>query len=304
MKSKEKTILVTGASGFIGANVCLYFNKNFNVIGLADKGQAPQDIKTVNTDLLNFKKLKTDIAKIKPNIILHLGAYVVLERDFKVALECIDNNIKGTLNLLEVARLIKPEKFLFFSTEEIYGDNKLPFKESQKVLPPSPYAISKVACENFCSLYHKLYNLPITIFRIATTYGPHQPETRFIPNIIIHSLKNKPILFNSGKNKRDYVYTLDLINAIEKFIKTKKNISGETFNIGQTRSISGKKLANTILKLTQSKSRIIFNHFPDRRGEAIDWKMDIGKTKKILNWQPKTSLEEGLKKTIEFYKNY
>lgn len=302
MKDK-RAILITGASGFVGLNACDFFLKNgWIVYGLVDKGDVPNGVKKVRVDLLDFKKLKIEINKIKPSVILHLGAYVVLDRNYAVACMCIDVNIKGTLNLIEAVKNLPLKKFIFFSTEEVYGENRTPYKETQIPMPPSPYAVSKLAAENLCLLYHNLYNVPAVIMRIATIFGYHQPEARFIPGMMIKATKHEPLLLNSGKNKRDYLFIDSLLEAIDSAIKTKE-VDGEIFNIGHSKSISGKMLAKKVVELSGSSSKIILNSFPDREGESKEWAMDNQKAKRILKWKANNSIDEDIVKTINFYKN-
>lgn len=301
-KAFKKIIFITGASGFIGYNVCKHFLKNgWEVFGLAKSGKVPMGVKLIKVNLLNFKKLKSEIRKINPFIVLHLGAYVVLDRNFEVAQKCVDVNIKGTLNLIESVKNLSLKKFIFFSTEEVYGENKIPYKETQIIHPPSPYSISKATGENLCLLYYNLYSLPVVIIRLATIFGYYQPSSRFIPNIIARAIENKPILLNSGKKRRDYLFVEELLKAIEKTIKSRKAI-GEIINIGHTDSITGKDLAQKIVKLSNSKSEIIVDSFPDRKGEAMAWGMNNFKAQKILGWKPKKTIDECLEKTINFYK--
>ena len=140
------------------------------------------------------------------------------------------------------------------------------------------------------------------MLRIATIFGYNQSKSRFIPNMIIQAINNKPILLNSGKNMRDYLFVDSLLNAIDKIIKSKKSI-GEIFNIGHENSLSGKDLAKKIIKLSKSRSKIILNAFPDRAGESKIWKMDNRKAKKILKWIPEKSIDASLLKTINSYKS-
>lgn len=302
MKQNGKKILITGASGFIGYNACLHYAKNgWQVFGLAKRGEIPKEASAFHIDLSDFDNLKKKVVEINPDIILHFGAFVVLERNFEIARQCVKSNIEGTLNLLEIAKDLPIKTFLFLSTAEVYGKNKLPFHEDQKLFPPSPYSISKVASESFCRLYHDLHKVPAVIFRISTTYGYHQPVSRFIPTMINKALKHEDILLNSGKNKRDYLFIEDLLDACDKTIGNKKAF-GKTINIGLPDSTSGKDLVKQIVKLSGSSSKIVFNAFPDRAGEAKDWKINNTAAKKILGWKPKSSLKQGLEKTINFYK--
>lgn len=302
MSKTSKKILITGASGFIGYNACLhYIKKGWQVFGLAKDGDIPQEATAIHIDLLDFDELKRKISEINPDAVFHFGALVVLERNFEVARECVRSNIEGTLNLLEAVRELSIKTFLFLSTAEVYGKNKPPFREDQKLFPPSPYSISKVASESFCKLYHDLYHVPAVIFRISTIYGYYQPVSRFIPTMIIKALKHEDILLNSGKNKRDYLFIEDLLDACDKTIGNKGAL-GKTINIGLPESTSGKELVRQITKLSGSRSKVVFNAFPDREGEAKEWKINNSAAKKILRWKPKTSLKQGLEKTIDFYK--
>ena len=295
-------VLVTGASGFIGFNLVKYLLKdNVRIFAISAEDKKIEGVESRKIDLADFQKVRAFIDEVKPTIVFHLGALVVLSRDFKIAQDCIDSNIRGTLNLLEAVKDLKLKRFLFLSTEEVYGNNSLPFQEDQLPKPPSPYAVSKVTGENFCLLYYQLYNLPTTIFRINTIYGPYQPNSRFIPTLIRKAIRNEVVDFNSGKNKRDYLFVEDLIRAIMLSVE-KRNISGQIINIGSGEPISGKDLAMDVLKITKSSSKINFNVFPDREGEAPEWRIDNQKAKKYLGWSPKFSLETGLKKTIEYYR--
>lgn len=300
--SKER-ILVTGATGFIGFNLVnrLISLKAKKIFTLSNDEREIRGAESEKIDLADYQKVADYIKKVKPTVVFHIGALVVLSRDFGIAQQCIDSNIKGTLNLLEAVKECELKRFLFLSTEEVYGANSLPYKEDQLPMPPSPYAVSKVAGENFCMLYHRLYKLPATIFRINTVYGPHMPESRFIPSLIRKAITNDAIDFNSGKNKRDYIYIDDLLDAIILSVKN-KDVSGHILNIGTGLPTSGKDLAKTVLKIAGSASKINFNAFPDREGEAPEWRIDNSKAKKMLNWLPKFSLEAGLSKTIEHYR--
>jgi UDP-glucose 4-epimerase len=294
MKNK-KTILITGGSGFLGKRL---------LKKLATK-KRKYNIFAQRIDLLNIKELKNSINKIKPHIVFHLAANVDLRRSYEVAKKCIDINITGTLNLLEALRQNPPEKLIFSSTEEVYGDGLIPFKENQTPQPPSPYSISKLASEDLCKLYAKELGFYLYIFRIATFYGPGSALNRFIPQIIVKALKNKEILLNSGRKKRDYIYVDDVIDAFMLAIDKKNKNQVELLNLGGGISYTLKYLVDKILKLTKSYSLVTLNAIPERLLEADEWLLSIAEAKKVLGWKPTTSLEQGLLKTVEFFKkNY
>lgn len=291
----KKKILITGATGFLGSALLKR--------GGELKGRLyPTASKKM--DLTNFSEVSKVIKKIKPDIIYHLGAIVNLARDFKVGQKCIEVNIKGTLNLLEALRDIGLERFIFANTEEVYGEGPIPYHEDQTVSPPSPYAISKITGEYFAKIYAKTLDFKLISLRIGTMYGPGLPKHRFISQIIIKALKNENIPLTWGKKKRDYVYIDDVVDAL---ILTKDIVLNDDFtvlNIGSGVSYTLKELVERILRITKSNSKCLWGKIPDRILEADEWLLDISRARKLLHWKPKTSLEEGIKKIVSYYKNF
>ncbi|MFH1565957.1 MAG: NAD-dependent epimerase/dehydratase family protein [bacterium] len=301
-KLAGKKVLITGANGFIGFYLVQRFLKMGAIVyPVVGPGLNTLEVSNVEIDITDFRSVKKYFASVKPEIVYHLGAYVNLTRDFEVGLQCIDINIKGTLNVLEAAYLANVKHFVFFSTQEVYGNSKAPYLENCNMFPPSPYAISKLAGENFCKYYGEAQNLDWTVFRLSTAYGFGQADSRFIPTIMQNAIKGEDILLNSGKKKRDYVYIEDVIDCVVSFVCTENTVN-QIFNVGGGVSYSLEQLVEKITRLTNSKSKIIFNAFPDRVGEADNMLSDISKAKKLLSWKPNYSLDAGLKKTIEFYK--
>lgn len=300
-KMVKKKVLITGAAGFLGKRLAKRLN-NEDYHPCLTSLESNKDLSIEKLNLLNYSDIEKVIKKTKPAIVYHLGALVNLSRDYEVAQQCIGVNIKGTLNLLESLRIFPPKKFIFTSTEEIYGDNPLPFKENQLPQPPSTYSISKIAAENLCKMYAQALGFSLVIFRIGTIYGSEQPLSRFIAQIIVKALENEDILINSGEKKRDYVYIENVVDALILSQKIKLEHQIETINLGGQRSYQLKRLVEMIIKLTKSKSRVTIGAFPDRVSEADEWLMDITKAKKLLNWKPTTSLESGLKQTINYFK--
>ena len=286
--------MITGAGGFLGSQLVKRLNTEKNY-----------DLFTDRIDLLDPRELKSAINEIKPDVVFHLASYVNLSRDFLTAKKCIDANINGTLNLLEALRNCPPSKFIFTSTEEVYNGASIPFSENQTLDPPSPYSVSKIASEYLCKLYTKELDFSLIIFRLATFYGPENPTHRLIPQIIINALNNNDILLNSGEKKRDYLYVNDAVDALEKAIKKTQKEKIEIINLGGGKLYTLRDLVNKVMAITNSKSKIIYDAYPDRVMEADEWLLDIKKAEKILGWKPKTTLDEGLQNTIAYFKaNY
>lgn len=283
----KQKILITGATGFLGKNL---------------SGRLHEDtIYTKKFDLTKKHEVFSKINEVKPDLVYHLGALVDLTRSFDIARNTIEANIVGTTNLLLALETYPAKKFIFASTEEVYGEGTLPFSEDDSVNPPSPYAATKVACEHLVRMYTGKSFQTCLIFRMGTMYGSNQPGHRFIVQMLEKALKNEDIPLHSGTKKRDYIYVGDVVDAL---ISAKdRDLNGfDIFNIGSGTMISLKQLAEYIINVSGSSSRLQMGSIPDRIGEADEWLMDISKAKKILGWEPKTDIQTGIKETIVWMK--
>jgi len=298
----KKKLMLTGAMGFLGSH---FLNRidthDYQPYYFSLHADSKKNISVM--DLTAFSDVQKIVSDTKPDIIVHLGGLVDLTRDFGVAKKCIDTNLVGTLNLLEATRSHVPKLFIYVSTEEIYGDAPVPYKEDSLPAPPSPYAVTKVAAEYLCNLYGKYLGFPVVILRVGTMYGPKDSEKRFLPTVISQALRNKDILLNSGKKLRDYVFVDDVVDALLACLKLSGSKKSEIVNIGGGKSYTLKWAVEKIVQLCQSTSSIKYGAFPDRSLEADIWNMDLRKAKQMLGWSPKTSLGDGLSKTIEYYRN-
>ncbi|MBI5613912.1 GDP-mannose 4,6-dehydratase [Candidatus Gottesmanbacteria bacterium] len=288
MENKKK-YLVTGGTGFFGKNLLARLQRDRCIVHVLE------------ADLMNEHDLRFEVGKFQPDIVYHLGAYVNLDRTYEVAKTCIDVNIRGTLNLLDSLVDTKFDRFIYSSTEEVYGDGELPFKESQLLYPPSFYAVSKVATEQLISIYSQMVGFKSIIFRVGTAYGNFLPKFRLIPQIVIKAIKNKDILLNSGLKKRDYIFIEDVVDAFilasDVNIKKQKSIC----NLGGGQSYTLRYLVECVLRETKSLSKVIYGAYPDRVLEADEWLLDNTEAKKQFGWLPKTTFESGIAKTIAFY---
>lgn len=298
---KVNNIMVTGATSFLGKYLLAQLTRrNQRVFATARHESKNRNIQEI--DLLNVAQISSAMNKVKPSVVYHLGALVNLSRDFYVSHKCIDINLKGTLNLLESFRETKPSIMVFVSTEEVYGNGQIPYREDQPLNPPSGYAISKMASECFCQMYARELGFKLIVARVATMYGPEDRPTRFIPQIIIKALKNEEIPLNSGVKKRDFIFVDDVAKFLIKILDAETIDAHTVVNIGGGASYRLLDLVDIILKETQSLSKLLIGEIPERIGEAKEWLMDIQKAKDIFGWQPMISLEEGLRRTIDYYK--
>lgn len=278
-------ILITGAKGFVGNSLTkLLKSESFIVNEISDS-------KTHN--LCDWEV----VANIpKSDVIIHLAGKSFVPNSFKEPLSFYNNNISSTLNILEKAR-IDDSRVIFFSTY-VYGRPEyLPIDEKHKSSPLNPYTQSKLVCEQLCEAYNRDFGVPITIFRPFNIYGPGQNLSFFIPTII-KQLSNEFIYLNDSRPKRDFIYIDDVISAIHQcIIHENLNDSFQVYNLGTGISTSIKEVVELIVEISKSKSKVIFSN-KVRKGEILETTADINKIKRELNWNSKTSIKEGMKKTI------
>lgn len=295
------TILITGASGFLGKRLAQRLAKTGSNLYLTARYER-SDQYIYKMDLTNQQEVFDTIKRVKPWLVYHIGAAVNLSRDQQTANGCLDVNICGTFNLLSALRLQVPKLLIFASTEEVYGNNPVPFQENQPPRPPSMYAVTKVSGEDMCSLFALETNCPVRIVRLATLYGPGNPLKRYIPQSIIKALLNEVIPVNSGSKRRDYLYiddAVDILYKLQSYNLARKHI---LVNAGGGISYTLLDLLNKIVKIAGSKSKLDIRAFPDRANEAEEWLMDNTYARELLGWSPRVCVDDGLRHTVDFFK--
>ena len=307
MKLQDKKYLVTGGTGFIGSYIVnLLLKKGCNVKCLTFNSEFDWriDYKNYKIDYINLldqETLNKYIKALKPDIIFHLAGYVNAERDFNYINKMIDINLKGTMNLLKSLNCIDYDLFINTGTCEEYGYNPVPFFESQKENPVSPYSASKVATTYFCKMIKKIYNKPIVTVRPFLTYGGKQISRMLIPWLIYSGIENKEIKLTDGEQTRDFIYVKDIANGYLSLVKSREEIIGEDiFNLGTGKEIK----INDVVKIIKTRfntNKYIIGAINRREGETSHFFPSIKKIKKYTNWEPRYSLEEGLNETVEWF---
>ena len=313
-------ILITGGAGFIGSHLTKkLLEKNYQVIVVDNLiTGSEKNINEFKNDK-NFTFIKADVIKPlgdlpKIDYLFHLASPASPNHHSKISyhqlgFETMLVNTLGTLELLKLAKKHQA-KFLFASTSEVYGNplvhpqNEDYFGNVNPVGPRAVYDEAKRFGETLTSYFVKKENVDGRIVRIFNTYGPKMrvDDKRMVVNFITQALTNQPItIFGDGSQTRSLCYIDDLVDGLIKLMFN-KNTCGEVVNLGNPEEHTVLEYAQLIKKLTQSKSEIVFEEkLPT--DDPIKRKPDIKKAKKLLNWQPKTSLTEGLKKTINYFKN-
>lgn len=309
---KNKKILFTGACGFIGNNFTkLLLAQEPSEIVVIDKMTYVSDdsfhksngINVLEHDICS-KEAYNAVLSFKPDIICHFAAESHVDRSIEDPDIFLQSNVFGTTNLMNAAlKLSSIELFHFCSTDEIYGDITEGWsKETDPRKTSSPYSASKASAELFVEAYGRTFKLPYLITRSSNNYGPYQHTEKFIPKIVTNILQNKKIpVYGDGAQERDWIYVEDNCEAICKLINNVPYSVAPVFNIGGPKTYINLEIIAQICILMNKDPKDFIEFVKDRKGHDRRYAIDISKIKQNIDWKPKTSLNEGLKKTIEWY---
>ena len=336
-----KTYLITGASGFIGSHLVTKLlsegNKVINVDNFNDyydikikinnvleslgmekdislelnqlKEKIEKETKNYTLEIVDIRD-KSEIARVfkenKIDVVVHLAAMAGVRPSIQDPLLYEEVNVRGTMNILELMKKNNIRKFICASSSSVYGNNlKVPFSEEDNVdRTISPYAATKKSCEVLAYTYFHLYNIDTIMLRFFTVYGPRQR-----PDLAIHKFTkmilngDKIPFYGDGSTQRDYTYIEDIIDGIIKaiiFIE-KNSKTYEIFNLGESETISLKRMVETIEKELGIKA--ILDIQPMQEGDVNKTFADISKAKEMLKYNPKIRFDEGIKRFIKWYKN-
>ena len=307
----KKTSLIAGGAGFVGSHLCA------RLLNMGDKVICLDNLSTGRRQNIrkflshrNFRFIRQDVVKklnLKIDEIYHLASLASPSHYQKDPIATWQANTLGTLNLLQLAKK-HHAKFLFASTSEVYGD---PLQHPQKetyfgnvnpVGVRSCYDESKRAGETLCMDYFRKFKLPVKIVRIFNTYGPRMAldDGRVVSNFIVQALLGKALtIYGSGNQTRSFMYVDDLVEGLLK-VMASKNFTGPV-NLGNPHEFTVIKLAQLVIKLTKSKSRIVYRPLPQDDPERR--RPDIGLARRKLRWAPQVRLRQGLRKTIGYFDN-
>lgn len=315
---KNQNVLVTGADGFIGSWVAkTLVEKGANVVVIErdikkksciDLQGLRGKVTAVQGDIIDYAIIERILNENDISTVFHLAAQAIVGTAGRSPLSTFESNIKGTWTILEACRkspLIK--RLVVASSDKAYGTHKeLPYREDQPLLGIYPYDASKVCTDVLSRCYFQTYGLPVAVTRNANTYGGADMNfSRIIPDAIKHILKGKEFEIRSdGKFKRDYMYIKD---AVDGYLLLAENmdrdgIRGEAFNFGSGETISVLDLFNKISELCGKKA--VPKVLGTATGEIKEQYLAIEKAKRLLGWEPKYSLEAGLKETILWYQKF
>ncbi|NJE25148.1 SDR family oxidoreductase [Thermococcus sp. MV5] len=302
---KDKLIIVTGGAGFIGSHIAEELSKDNDVIVIdnlyAGKIEnVPQNVKFIQADIRDYKSIAELISQA--DYVFHEAALVSVVESVERPLLTEEINVLGTLNILK-ALSDGHGKLIFASSAAVYGNNQnLPLKESEKPKPLSPYGVTKVSGEYYCKVFYELYGVPTVSLRYFNVFGERQGYNQYagvISIFINRALKGEPlIIYGDGKQTRDFIYVKDVVKANILAAESSK-ANGRVFNVAKGERTTILELALKIIGATESSSSILFDK--PRPGDVKHSQADISGIKK-LGFKPEYSLEEGLLRTIEWYR--
>ena len=316
-------LLFTGGAGFIGSNFIRYWLKNHpddrivNLDALTYAGNL-DSLKDIEADP-NYKFVKGDICDaalvseaVKGiDIIVHFAAESHVDRSIKNSADFVHTNVEGTRVLLEAARIESQSadrrsniRFHHISTDEVFGALALgapKFSEKTPYDPRSPYSASKAGSDHLVRAYYHTYGLPITISNCSNNYGPFANPEKMIPLFITNLMEGKKVpVYGAGANIRDWIHVDDHNRGVDFIIR--KGKIGETYCLGGNAEKTNLEITKLILGL-MGKGEEMIEYVPDRLGHDLRYAIDFSKAKAELGWEPLISFADGLRSTLEWYKN-
>jgi len=303
-------ILVTGGAGFIGSALVRELLKNNAEVIVYDNflygdhsnlTDIEKDLEIVNGDVLSWK-LDHTIKKQNVRYVFHLAAEPYIPHCYDNPEKFFDVNVKGTMHLLMACKTLDVERIVHFSTSEVYGTAQYtPMDENHPTLPLSTYAVSKLAADRTCFVFSHEHKIPVVIVRPFNCYGPRETQPYVIPEIITQLAKNNAVTLGNIKARRDFTYVEDTARGAIEIMRS--NISnGEVVNLGSNKAYSIEELALLIGKIMgYEKIDINISHARLRPLDVDMLQCDYTKANRITGWTPKIDIEEGLKRTLNWY---
>jgi UDP-glucose 4-epimerase len=306
--------LVTGGAGFIGSNLVQRLLREGHRVRVVDnfstgkwenlKDLACEDetLEIVIEDIGNLDAMKKAASAM--DYVVHLAALSSVAKSIEDPEEYNSVNVAGTLNLLISSKEARVKRFIYVSSSAIYGDNpELPKREEMEPEPVSPYAVSKLAGEYYCKTFHSMYSFGTIILRLFNVFGPRQsPDSEYaavVPRFILSLLTGRPLtIYGDGDQSRDFTYVDNVVEGIVTACKARR-LTGEVINVASGNRTSLNTLVKLLSELIDNNTRPV--HVPPRPGDVRHSLADVSKAQKLLKYQTRVDLREGLEKTIGWF---
>lgn len=304
---KKSKILIVGGTGFIGRHLvarCLRETPFVTVLGLPEKSSEEIFQKChelISVDIQSKEALQSALKGKHFEYVFNLGGYIDHTHYLKGGRSVIESHFIGLMNLIDCLDVGGIKGFVQVGSSDEYGDSKSPQIETMREKPISPYSFAKIAASHFIQMLSKIEGFPGVVVRFFLVYGPGQNDQRFLPQIIKSCLADESFKTSEGKQLRDFCYVEDAVEALiiaALSSKAKSNI----INIASGKPVAVRQMVEKIIEITGG-GKPLWGEHPYRAGENMELYADISLSKKLLGWKPKIDLDEGLKKTIDYYRN-
>ncbi|MGQ0713215.1 MAG: GDP-mannose 4,6-dehydratase [Gemmatimonadaceae bacterium] len=318
MTWQGRTVLVTGAAGFIGSHLVerllaegadvrafVHYNSRGHWGHLEDMLPHQRDaVEIVSGDLRDLARV--DVAVAGSDVVFHLGALIAIPYSYAGPQDVVTTNVLGTLNILEASRRHGTQRVVHTSTSEVYGTAQyVPIDEQHPLVGQSPYAASKIGADQIAISFHRSFQVPVSIARPFNTYGPRQSARAVIPAIIVQALTQDHVMLGATFPTRDLNFVADTVDGFLRIGEAEGSI-GEVINLATSREVSVGDLAAAIIRQVGRDIPIVFDATrvrPDA-SEVERLMGDASKAKQLVEWEPRHSLDEGLRITIEWIRQH
>jgi nucleoside-diphosphate-sugar epimerase len=298
---KNKKILVTGASGFIGTPLCRRLIQQKAVVyGVCRKrrGDLDPDVFWSHGDISDLTFVQKLMKSLQPDFIYHLASHVIGHRELHAVQPTFKANLQAAVNLLIVASEIGCERIILIGSQE-----EPDYEETSIVVPSSPYAAAKWAASSYARMCNALFQTPVTIAKVFMVYGPGQKDLRkLVPYTILSLLNGKSPGLSSGARKVDWIYVDDVVDGLLEIAKSNR-LNGKTVDLGTGELVTVRELVEMISDFVQGEVQPKFGEVSERPMEQVR-KARSEETKSLIGWQARTSLRDGLLSTIEWYRKH
>lgn len=303
-------LLITGGAGFIGINFVKHFQSkckdDFLILDKMSYSSNQKELDNMGVpyaviDLIDRDNVDALFKTHRFTHVVHFAAESHVDNSIRNTMPFIDSNITGTVNLLDACVKYGIDKFVHISTDEVFGVVPSPgqFNEYSNIAPRNPYSASKAAAEHFVIAYGNTHQLPYVIVNSSNNYGPFQHTEKLIPLVISNVLAGKKVpVYGKGDQVRDWIYVEDTCNAIYQILTN--DVKENRYCIGGKGEICNLDLVKKILYHMDTDDGVI-KYVEDRPGHDFRYSIDFNRIRLELNWQPVVSLDDGLKKTIDWY---
>jgi nucleoside-diphosphate-sugar epimerase len=306
---QKRSVLITGATGFIGSNLTRHLVKlgakpHVILRGVSDTWRIKDILSNIDPhhcDVTDKNGIEALIKEIKPKVIFHTaiyGGFPSQKDDKKIS----DVNFNGTVNLVNACAKIDYELFVNTGSSSEYGIKDQPMKETDATEPLNDYGRSKAAATEYCRAAAEKDKKPIVTLRLFSPYGYFEDRGRLIPSVILSCLNGTTPKCSSPSSVRDFVFIEDVIDAYIKALELSDKISGEVINVGGGHQHAVGDVVDKIMEIIGYKNGAEWNTITNPRTEPKMWQADISKARHLIGWQPKNRMDEGLEKTVRWFK--